>query len=481
MTSRLPSLEASARKRAGRLSFHAGNYIGGETVSGIMSALSLAILTRLLTPAEYGILSLFVSVVAVSSIILELNFRGAVNRYWSEADGDYPDFLHSILLGCAGFVMVFLAFGWVFRNSWGALLGLDGHLFFLALICGALRIPWNLAWKQDVAMEASRAYSVRLSIRSLLTSVAGAAWVYLLSSDRYMGQIYALLAVGGLMGALTLAILVRTARGGKWNARHLKYALLFGIPLMPHALSTFLLSLSDRVVVSHFAGYADTGLYALAYDVGAITGTAAMALNQAWLPQFLDLRKAGNTTQIAVLSRTLSISFTSICCLALLMARELMFLLGGESFRVALPVIPVVIMGQAALFLATLYANYTFYRKRTGLISLATMFAAVINVALNIWLVPLYGYAAAAWTTWFSYILLTATEYGIARFLLGEQVVAARSLLGHQLLLGAVALLVPWVESQAGNPAWLLIAKLAIALFLCWRMWQAFQAGKAMA
>jgi O-antigen/teichoic acid export membrane protein len=376
---------------------------------------------------------------------------------------------------------VFLAFGWVFRNSWGALLGLDGHLFFLALICGALRIPWNLAWKQDVAMEASRAYSVRLSIRSLLTSVAGAAWVYLLSSDRYMGQIYALLAVGGLMGALTLAILVRTARGGKWNARHLKYALLFGIPLMPHALSTFLLSLSDRVVVSHFAGYADTGLYALAYDVGAITGTAAMALNQAWLPQFLDLRKSGNTTQIAVLSRTLSISFTSICCLALLMARELMFLLGGESFRVALPVIPVVIMGQAALFLATLYANYTFYRKRTGLISLATMFAAVINVALNIWLVPLYGYAAAAWTTWFSYILLTATEYGIARFLLGEQVVAARSLLGHQLLLGAVALLVPWVESQAGNPAWLLIAKLAIALFLCWRMWQAFQAGKAMA
>lgn len=481
MTSGFTSPEATERGRARRLSLHAGIYIGGETVSGIMAALSLAILTRLLTPAEFGVLSLFISVVSVASIVLELNFRGAVNRYWSEAEGDYPDFLHTILLGSAGFVTLFLALGWAFRNTWGALLGLDGYLFFLALICGALRIPWNLAWKQDVAMEASRAYSSRLTIRSILTTALGAAWVYALADDRYMGQVYTLLAVGALMGALTLANLLRAARGGRWNARHLKYALAFGIPLMPHALSTFLLSLSDRVIVSHFAGYANTGLYSLAYDVGAITGTAATALNQAWLPQFLDLRKAGNTAQIAALSRTVSIAFTAICCLALLMARELMFLLGGESFRVALPVVPVVIMAQAAMFLATFYANYAFYRKRTGLISLATLTAALINVALNIWLVPLYGYAAAAWTTWISYVLLTATEYGIARFLLREQVVAARTLLTHQVLLAAAALLVLWVDSHTGYSLWLLLAKLAAALVVCWRMWRAFAARKAMA
>ncbi|MDG2002631.1 MAG: oligosaccharide flippase family protein, partial [Novosphingobium sp.] len=304
--------------RAGRFSFHAGVYLGGETVSGIMAALSLAILTRLLTPAEFGILSIFVSVVSVSSIILELNFRGAVNRYWSEAEAesDYRDFMKTVLLGSAGFVTIFLAIGWAFQDIWARLLGLDGPLFFLALICGALRIPWNLAWKQDVAVEASRAYSSRLGARSILTTIVGGAWVYILSDERYLGQIYALLAVGGLMAALTLANLLRSARGGKWDPQHLKYALAFGIPLMPHALSNLLLSLSDRVIISHFSGFSDTGLYSLAYDVGAITGAAVIALNQAWLPQFLDLRKAGKTEQIAALSRTISVAFTSICCLA---------------------------------------------------------------------------------------------------------------------------------------------------------------------
>ncbi|MDG2005640.1 MAG: polysaccharide biosynthesis C-terminal domain-containing protein, partial [Novosphingobium sp.] len=90
----------------------------------------------------------------------------------------------------------------------------------------------------------------------------------------------------------------------------------------------------------------------------------------------------------------------------LLLSRELMFLLGGESFRVALPIVPVVIMAQGAMFLATIYASYAFFRKRTGLISMATLSAAAINVVLNIWLIPIYGYVAAAWTTWASYLLL---------------------------------------------------------------------------
>ncbi|GAH32940.1 unnamed protein product, partial [marine sediment metagenome] len=73
------------------------------------------------------------------------------------------------------------------------------------------------------------------------------------------------------------------------------------------------------------------------------------------------------------------------------------------------------------VFLYTLYGNYSFYRKKTGLISLTTLFAGGINIGLNYWLIPIYGYVAAAYTTLVSYFLLFLFHFLNVKYILKEK------------------------------------------------------------
>ena len=63
-------------------------------------------------------------------------------------------------------------------------------------------------------------------------------------------------------------------------------------------------------------------------------------------------------------------------------------------------------MGCVCQFLYTLYVNIEQFKKKTFGMAIASMIAAVVNMGLNYWLIPQYGYLAAAYTTLVGYIIL---------------------------------------------------------------------------
>ncbi len=232
---------------------------------------------------------------------------------------------------------------------------------------------------------------------------------------------------------------------------------------MPHALSGYVLSFFDRVVVQQIQGDAATGLYSFGYDVGGVMAAVITSMNQAWLPIFTGLRDrlshdeiAANAVQYA--NRVYLIAFGIV-----LFSREFALLLGGRAFQEALGIIPVIVISYVVVFLYTLYANYSFYRRQTALISAATIVAAAVNIILNYALIPKYGYAAAAWTTLVSYIVLLGGHYLIARWVLGETVIPIGRLLPGALLAAAGSSLSVWAESAwSASPILLTLGKLLL-------------------
>jgi O-antigen/teichoic acid export membrane protein len=76
-----------------------------------------------------------------------------------------------------------------------------------------------------------------------------------------------------------------------------------------------------------------------------------------------------------------------------------------------LRVFPVVLLAQIC---NGAYANFmvgVYLQKKTGLMPLVTGAAAVVNVAGNFLLIPIFGMMAAAWTTFLSYFTLAALLY----------------------------------------------------------------------
>ncbi len=457
---------------------HARNYLSGAVVMAVIGFVSLPVLTRVLTPGEYGTLAIFLSAVSLFSLLLELNFRGAINRYYLERTDDFPDFLATNLAFLSGITVINLGLIWLIREPLSHLFRLRPEIFYLAVLCSALRLPWNLTWKLLVAQKRSGRYATLNTVRGAMQFGIGVAWIYALSRERYLGQVYANLLVAGVFALGLSAWLVGQARGGRLRREHLRYALAYGVPLVPHAMSGFVLSLFDRVIVAQIEGDASAGLYSVAHEVGSVMAVIVVSMNQAWLPIFIDYRREGKLEAIENLAAVYAKYIYFGALVLVLFAEEIGQVLAGPSFHEALPLVPSIVYAYVFIFLYTLYANYSFYTRKTWLISVATVLAGGANVGLNYWAVPSWGYAAAAWTTLASYMLLFGFHFIIARFLLREPVLRLRAVLPWLLISGAISLGL-WIVPPAIGTTWvtLLAIKLLSLGLIIWLVLRARMAS----
>lgn len=90
----------------------------------------------------------------------------------------------------------------------------------------------------------------------------------------------------------------------------------------------------------------------------------------------------------------------------MLLAPEILFILGGKNYMEAKYVMTPVAMGCVCQFLYTLYVNIEQFKKKTLGMAVASVIAALLNYTLNALLIPQYGYIAAAYTTLAGYIFL---------------------------------------------------------------------------
>ena len=81
---------------------------------------------------------------------------------------------------------------------------------------------------------------------------------------------------------------------------------------------------------------------------------------------------------------------------------------------------PPVILGCVFQFMYAMYVNIEIYSKKTISISIGTLFAATINITLNLLFIPRYGYIAAAYTTMVGYACLLLFHYFIVKRKISE-------------------------------------------------------------
>jgi O-antigen/teichoic acid export membrane protein len=413
---------------------HAKNYMTATFFTKALAFISVPVFTRLLSPDEYGILALFASIISVSNIFLSFNFPGAVARYYHEKDKNFGEFISSNIL----FLFLFNIFSFslinLFKNEISSLINIDVDVFIIAIIVAIFNIPINMFLSYLQTSKQSDKYSFLSVSKSVIMLVISIIWVYLLSDQRFFGKIYANLVVSGVIFIIAIIYFIKLGKP-KFKFRYVKYSLVFGVPLIPHALSNFILSYFDRIAINQLTGSFDTGLYSFAYNVGMIMNVVVMAMNKAWVPMFYDNLKENNYNKINSMAINYSkyIFFAAISLI--LFSKEIVMILADKSYYAALDLVPIIILGSVFIFFYTLFANYSFYRKKTALISTATLLAGGINIGLNYWLIPKFGYIAAAYTTFFSYMVLFIFHYINARFIVGEEVVKLKNIVIDFLIL----------------------------------------------
>jgi O-antigen/teichoic acid export membrane protein len=256
------------------------------------------------------------------------------------------------------------------------------------------------------------------------------------------------LAIGTAAGAFLGLVLSGSIVSGIPNRVELRRALSLGLPLIPHSLAVFLLVSADRVAISHILGLGDVGRYQVAYAIGGLGVSLITALNQAWIPLLLGTSEEQRWDVLAATSRAVH-HFAAIVASGLAIVAPLAMLvaapasygrgeLASVSAVVAFSILP---YATGATFL-----HGVFLEGRTKMMAVAAPLAVVVNVAVNLALLPSTGLMGAAVATVLAYAFLAAFVAWASRRIVHLPGVLADSLY-------AWALAAPFVTAGALLPS----------------------------
>lgn len=195
------------------------------------------------------------------------------------------------------------------------------------------------------------------------------------------------------------------------NRQYWKTALLFNLPLIPHYLSTYVLSSSDKLMISNMVSDSATAYYSVAHSVAAIAMIVWGAINSTMIPYTYEKCKKEEYEDIRKLSSPILLIFTAISAVIIMFAPEVVRIMATDDYMEAVYAIPPIIGGIFFQVQYYLYANVVYYYKKPKYVMIASGVAAITNIVLNYIFIKTFGYLAAGYTTLICYMIQAAIDF----------------------------------------------------------------------
>lgn len=383
-----------------------------------ISFITTPIFARILTKEDFGTYNTFISWFNIFSVVATLK----INASFINARVDYRDDFNGYIFSSMGFVGVTLGIILIVFNIFSD--------FFISLF--SIRLSYiNLMIIYIFFGECIKMYQTReqyffrykqsACISLLLVSITVIASLFgvNLCKDRLQGRILGQIFPSIIIGSIVLGKFA--IENKRIQIKYWKYAVPLTLPYIPHSLSLTLLNSLDKIMITKICNNRETALYSLAYTCSSIVTILMSSMNTAYSPWLAQKLEAKEHDEILKFSYLYISSFVFLVIGILLVAPEALLILGGKSYIEAKYVMPPVMIGCALQLLYTMYVNIEQFQKKTVGMAIASVCAAIINYILNLWLIPKFGYIAAAYTTWFGYLfLLSAHMILVQRLKLGR-------------------------------------------------------------
>jgi O-antigen/teichoic acid export membrane protein len=394
-----------------RLGRHSLIYGLGGLVSRILAVFLLPLYTAYLDPDDLGKVGVLLALNAVLVTILRGGVQSAFFRfYFDEKDARAKlrvvrtSFWFTMTAATVGLVL-----GWLLAPWIADLLSMDGETWLVRAQFVGLWAQMN--YEQLTALfrvEERSTHYLYASLANIALTIGATVLLVVVWEEGPLGVI-----AGNFTGTLLVYVALlayRREQLGLEFDRPLFHAMeRFGLPLVPSALALIAVNFSDRFLIAHLASLDEVGRYELGVRIASAMVLLLTAFRQAW-PAFaysIDDETEARRTYGFVL--TYLVALASWVALALgLLAPWLVQVLApsNEAFwegeRVVAPL----------AFAAALFAGYVVVSigvgraRRTGFNWVITGAAAVVNVALNLVLIPAYGMEGAAAATVASFVVL---------------------------------------------------------------------------
>lgn len=374
------------------------------------------IFTRIMPIDQYGIISTFTSWQSIIYIVVTLNLsQGVFNNGMLDFKKDRKSFCFSILC-LANLCTILWTIVYVIINYLiGNVIGLPYYLLILMLLYFLFTPAYNY-WMGEQRFEFKyKANTIVMIGTSIVSTVIAIIAVLLVPNGlKSSAKLFGTEGIAILVGIFFYIYLFIKSKH-KIKIEYWKYALKFNLPLIPHYLSMYLLSSSDRIMISKIINTSATAIYNVSYTVASIMLIFWNSIEASYAPWIYQNLEIKNYKSIRKRGSQILLLFAVLTMLSTLFAPEIIFVLAPKSYHEGIYIIPAVAAGVFFTALYSLFMRIELYLKKTKFTMYASIIAGVMNLILNFIFIPIYGMYAAGYTTLVCYIILSLGHYVILK------------------------------------------------------------------
>jgi O-antigen/teichoic acid export membrane protein len=396
---------------------NSGIYALSSLASPLVSLVLAPFLTHTLSRTDYGALAVLNTVVALVTGLTELGLNAAYTRMHSfdcKTRRDQFDAL-STLVSLLLLVLVPLTAIGVLLAPWLSILVLGSSSY-----SGAVQVSIVLVLLQNLSLPGltwlrAEHRALLFSIISILNLLITAGANIILVGVLHLGVIGSLTATGlgnALMIVAALPLIFWYA-GFRLRPTMALSMLAFGIPHALNVASGWVLQLSDRSLLGHFASLSTVASYSVAYSLGGVLSAVIITpFSLSWWVLMYPIAKRDDAKHVfKLIFRWFSIVLLFATFGLSLFSIGLLHLLFPASYYAEATIIPIVALSIMFNGVCVVVSLGTSLQRKTWIASIYILLSALLNVILNLILIPLYGAMGAAIATLLAYFALALMSY----------------------------------------------------------------------
>jgi len=435
---------------------HSVYYFLARGLPGLVNFAALALFTRLLAPDEFGRYALVITGVGLANVIIFQWLRLVLARFLQASRDDLERFL-------AGIFSLFITLA-VVVTGLGVSLGLlwPDPVWRRLLVLAVLLLVAE-AWfelNQSLAQAELKPgwYGKLLGSKALIYLVVGGvlAWLGLGAAAPILGLLFAYCAAVVLFA-------LGAWRGITPHLPHpddLRAQLRYGLPLIVTFALTWVVSGSDRLIIALLLNESAVGMYAAGYDLAFQSLTMLLTIiNTAAYPLAVNaMVQGGNDAARKQLEQNgqliIAAAFTGGAGLIALNPYLVNILIGEEFRSASLAILPWVAFAAAIAGIKSYHFDLAFQLScKSYWLVLTGGVAAILNIVLNLVLIPSFGIVGAAWATLASYGMAAITSAWLgSRLNLMPYVIP---LLAKAVIVAGMVGITAWLSAGLSEETWM--------------------------
>ncbi|MFC1903004.1 oligosaccharide flippase family protein [Chloroflexota bacterium] len=380
-------------------------------ITALRSVILLPIIAKTLDASSYGIWAQVSVTLLLVFPLCTLGMDYALNRFLPhktdrEEIGEIFFSAIAVVLGCS---VVITAVILLLRNQIADTLFGDISMVSVVVLMAAtllFRAVASVCTNYFRAFRQTKTYAT-LSVALVVAEIGLVSYLVLVGYG-ILGAVFALLIIRVLIFIVGVGLIIRQVGVRAPHFINMRAYLGFSIPLMILPLIWWVLSWSDRYIIAIFLDTAQVGIYSAAYIIGSACAVYLGPLTDLMLAA---LSKLYEERKIAEVKTILSHSLKYLVMLVIpsafgvsVIGMPLLLLFTTVEFAIVNPAVIPLIASAAAIFAVSSIMVYSLQlTKRTRLIALVWLTAALANLGLNFALIPWVGILGAAISTFFSF------------------------------------------------------------------------------